>query len=382
MKTSIINYRKIIGRLVLPLLAAVLLFSSCDDWTETDSIYEPDEIGLAPNKDEAYYQNLRMWKSTYRDRPISFGWYGNWTGVGAYLDHSLAGLPDSMDLVSIWGGVTNMTDAKKRDLEYVQKVKGLKVTGTFFCQRVGQGMTPPGVEDENAYWGWDPSATSQSAEPNEEQKAAIRKYANVIVDTLLHYGYDGLDIDFEGSGDLMSAPYRWKVFIEEIGKRFGPKSGTDKLLIIDYYGDLMNATVAKDLAPYFSYFIVQTYAWQVGKTYTVQNTRATNIVNRYAGTGEGQLTAEEVLKRFIVTDSFEDGNTVATGGLPYTQEDGTIVPSYSGMAAWQPLVSGKRYAKGGCGVYHIEYGYKGAGESSYYPYTRKVIQIMNPAGIE
>ncbi|NDV78018.1 glycoside hydrolase family 18 [Dysgonomonas sp. 511] len=382
MKTSIINYRRIIGRLVLPLLVAVVIFSSCDDWTETDSIYEPDQIELGAGKDEAYYKKLRMWKATSKDRSISFGWYGGWTGIGTYLVNSLSGLPDSIDLVSIWGDWKTVNDAKRRDLEYVQRVKGTKVTATLFTQRVGQGMTPADVEDEKAYWGWDPSATALGAEPNEEQIAAIRKYANAVVDTVLSRGYDGLDIDFEGSGDLMSGQYRWKVFIEEIGKRLGPKSGTGKLLILDYFTDYMGSAVAKDLAPYFNYFLVQAYAWQVGTTYTVLNSRATTIVSRYAGTGEGQLSAEEVLKRFLVNDSFEHASTLATGGLPFTQEDGTTAPSYSAMAAWQPLVNGKRYAKGGCGVYHIEYGYSASGENGFYPYTRKTIQIMNPAGIE
>lgn len=361
-------------RFITYITAAILLCCvaiSCDDWTDV----EADVIDV-PGKSEEYYADLRMWKATRSDRQISFGWFGGWTGVGASMASSLAGLPDSMDVVSIWGDWKTMNEARKKDLEYVQKVKGTKVTATLFTQKVGQGITPNGV-DENAFWKWDPDATELTEEPNDQQKAAIRNYAKAIVDTLLSRGYDGLDIDFEGSGDLMSGQYRWKVFIEELGKYLGPKSGTDKLLILDYFTDYMGSDVAKDLAPYFNWFIVQTYAWQVGSSYTVLNSRASSIVNRYAG---GELTAEDVIRRFIVTDSFEHGGTAAGGGLPFTQEDGSIIPSYSGMAAWQPLVNGKRYVKGGCGVYHIEYAYSSAGENGFYPYTRRTIQIMNPAG--
>ncbi|MDR0824939.1 MAG: glycoside hydrolase family 18 [Prevotella sp.] len=364
MKKFIIN--------ILPVMLFCAIFCSCEKWTEV----EADNFET-PERSAEYYANLRLWKATAGDRQVSFGWFGGWNGEGASMVGSLAGLPDSLDMVSIWGDWKTMTDARQKDLKYVQQVKGTKVMATLFTQSVGQGITPDGV-DLNEYWGWNPSATSQNAEPNDEQKVAIRKYAAAIADTILSLGYDGLDIDFEGDGDLMRGQYRWKVFIEELGKYLGPKSGTGKLLALDFFGDYsMGNSVSKEIAPYFDWFINQAYAWQVGSNYTVLNNRLGYIINSYASE---ELTVADVAKKFIVTDSFEHGQTALNGGLPFTQEDGTTVLSYTvGMAAWEPLINGKRYAKGGSGVYHIEYGYTAAKEDGFYPFTRRNIQIMNPA---
>ena len=33
---------------------------------------------------------------------VAFGWYSGWNAEGAFMKTSLAGIPDSMDIVSIW----------------------------------------------------------------------------------------------------------------------------------------------------------------------------------------------------------------------------------------------------------------------------------------
>lgn len=352
-------------------MLAFCFCGACEEWTEPEvEVYELSE------RTDAYYADLRLWKATFTDRQVSHGWFGGWNGEGTSLMGSLAGLPDSMDIVSIWGNWRDMTDARNKDLEFVRKVKGTKVVATLFTQKVGQGLTPDG-EDVNEYWGWDASTTAASDEPDEAQQAAIRKYALAIVDALASRGYDGLDIDFEGSGDLYDSPLRWKVFVEELGKHLGPQSGTDKLLILDYFSGFGSNG---SLASYYNYFIQQVYSWQVSPTLTNWETRVNTLINGCAS--DSSLTAAEVVKKYIITDSFEDGISGASGGRPFVQEDGETVPAYRGMAAWEPLVNGVRYAKGGCGVYHIEYAYSVPGQTGFYPFTRQAIQIMNPAVIK
>jgi hypothetical protein len=358
--------RKFITK-VMPVMLFCIFFCSCEEWTIPEA-----DIHETPENTEEYYANLRLWKATSADRQVSHGWFGGWTGTGASMVGSLAGLPDSMDLVSIWGDWRNMTDAKKADLEFVQKVKGTKVVATTFLPNVGDEFTPEG-QTRFEYWGWDPNETATSAEPSENQKAAIQRYARAIADGVLSRGYNGLDIDFEGGGDLMNGPLRWKVFIEELGKYLGPKSGTDNLLILDYYGGFGSNG---GLASYFNYFIQQVYSWQVGTTLAVWNSRISTLIS---GCVNDELTAEEAVKKYIITDSFEDATSGSRGGRDHTREDGVVVPAYFGMATWEPLVNGKRYQKGGVGVYHIEYAYSVSGNDGFYPFTRRVIQIMNPA---
>lgn len=92
---------------------AVLVFVQCSDWTEMENKFtEPVNINS-----EDYYRALREYKKT--DHPICFGWYSDWSGTGDNMNNQLRGIPDSMDLVSLWGGAFNLTEAQKSDLKEV-----------------------------------------------------------------------------------------------------------------------------------------------------------------------------------------------------------------------------------------------------------------------
>ena len=74
-----------------------------------------------------------------------------------------------MDIVSLWGGAFNLTEAQKSDLKEVREKKGLRV---LYCQHItdiGRSHTPASVENDfivdgvqynskdeamAAYWGW------------------------------------------------------------------------------------------------------------------------------------------------------------------------------------------------------------------------------------
>lgn len=341
-----------------------MLFLACNDWTNP-SADEINQTGMP----ESYYQDLRAWKATYKSREVAFGWFGGWTGVGASMVSSLAGLPDSMDVVSIWGDWRNQTEAKKADLEFVQKVKGLKVMACAFTMNVGDGFTPEGntVKD---YWGWDASESGLNDEPTDNQKAAIRKYARAIATLVDSLNYDGFDMDHEphfgGGGDLSSSLPRLQVFIEELAKYFGPKSGTGKLLAVD--GEPQS--IPAEAGQYFDWFIVQAYDCT---SYTNLNNRLLSTITNYTGA----LTPAEVASKYIVTENFEKAVYHTTGGANFQQEDGTVVKSYAGMASWNPLIDEVRYKKGGAGVYHIEYEYSVTNQKGFYPFTRQAIRLMN-----
>ena len=49
------------------------------------------------------------------------------------MNNQLRGIPDSMDIVSLWGGAFNLTEAQKSDLKEVREKKGLRV---LYCQHI------------------------------------------------------------------------------------------------------------------------------------------------------------------------------------------------------------------------------------------------------
>lgn len=103
-------------------------FTNCSDWTETENEWVLESQNTETNKPESYYQNLRAWKAS--DHAISFGWYSGWGEPTVSTTNMLAGIPDSMDIVSLWGNWSNLSEGKIKDLREVQQKKGTKV---IFC---------------------------------------------------------------------------------------------------------------------------------------------------------------------------------------------------------------------------------------------------------
>lgn len=355
---------KSIKNIIAPITLLVLFLTSCTNWTEVE-VKGADNL-KEPNKDSAYYEALRAYKKT--DHAVTFGWFGNWTGKGVSLENTMKGLPDSVDFVSMWGGWDNPTPEMLEDLHYVQKVKGTKALVCCIILDIGDRITPvehnETFESRKEFWGWidgDDVAIEKS----------IRKYANAFCDSIDKYNYDGFDLDWEPNyahpfenRKVMAEGNRIDIFLDEMSKRIGPKSGTDRLLVID--GEPYD--VQPETGEVFDYFIVQAYrSWG--------ESDLDRRLNRVIRAFEGVLEPKEVANKFIVTENFE--SFAENGGVWF---DGKY-RSLEGMARWNPTIDGEVVRKGGVGTFHMEYEYSPNGFplGVTYPYLRKATQIMNPA---
>lgn len=344
---------------------------SCNDWRDVESETFGDYGLTDPAKPESYYESLRAYKSS--KHTVSFGWYGVWGDAGAYTANMLAGIPDSMDIVSLWGGWNNLNDSKKADLKLVQEKKGTKVLICTFTRWVGQNATPPEFdtdEKRNDYWGWD-------SNDEEKKKEALRKYAQALVDSINTYNYDGLDIDYEPSyypGELVEDINAMSFLIQELGKQIGPKSANpQKLFIID--GQI--TTLPSNLWQYFNYLVLQAYATTGIPTAATRNSEG-NLDTRLEAcisSSDGTLSEEEITNKIIVTENMEPADYGAKGG--YLFYDRNMVkqsfPSLVGMAQWEPL---NGYMKGGFGGYKFD---TDRVNDPAYKWMRTAIQTANPA---
>lgn len=327
-------------------LCLVFMFS-CSKWTDSKPV-EVQKLGglgnggLDKKYTEAYLENLRAYKRS--EHSIAFGWFGNWTANGASGQAYLSSIPDSVDMVSIWGGWQNLNDEKKRDLEYVQKVKGTKVLICFILSEIG-----------DACGGREVFKGKNNEVPD---SVAIRNYAKAVVDSINKYGYDGFDIDWEpniGGYYGTFTKQRWepvKMFVKEIGKYLGPKSGSGKLLCVD--GELN--VMPFELGEYFDYFISQAY----------YDSSLQSVQQRYDA-----LKDMKGIKpgKFIITSNFE--SFWEKGGPVMKDVFGKEVPQLLAYASWNP----KQGRKGGIGTYHMEYEYKNKPD---YQFLREAIRIQNP----
>ncbi|WP_329904903.1 glycoside hydrolase family 18 [Porphyromonas pogonae] len=394
---------KNVNILFMSMLAGVFAFSSCSKWTDVEKIdIETDKITNQLrerdlkkwaeekklqndenkateqwNKDVAvmydrYWESVRKYKES--DHEIVYGWYAGWSATEGMPRSFLSNLPDSVEMVSLWGGTAPYEENsdKWKDLKYAQKTKGLKVLLCWQNSSVGLGL--PGGRDaiykkvENMK---EEESLKLYGRPNlSREQRAIVEYAQELTRFIEKHGLDGYDIDYEpyvgdhGGGFHEFTPSsnpNWvnnmKLFIEEMGKMYGPKSGRKgKILIIDGELNTMNKHFP-DMGEYMDYFISQAY----------YNSNPSSLQSRYSEClGIKGFTSE----KFIVADEFEKNGGWTTGGGSSADAVKNGTTHAERKAAWKPTGS-KR--KGGWAAYHIELEYP-----ANYKYVRKVIQIQNP----
>lgn len=329
-------------------------FAACSDWTEAEPIIDINKA-LAPKSPE-YYAKLRDWKLN-DDHPRTFGWYGNWTGKGASGEHRLMGLPDSVDFVSMWGNWWGLSEDQMEDKRQAYEVKGLRVKVCFIIANIGDQLTPRSVREsykENGFaneeaavkdfWGWKDGDEAAI-------EAAIQKYAQALTDTIIKYDFKGYDYDLERDygayGNISGNSKYITIFLKEMSKTCGPKSGTDRLLCVDGQPDILEPECAELL----DFFILQSYYASSYSSVEDGSPRVKSVIRNF----EGVLPREEIVKKIIVTDDFEQNPETGGRAGTFRTRDGRLLPPIWGMADY---FTEDGIQIGGCGIYHMEYDYK------------------------
>lgn len=248
-----------IMKYIMPLLLIACMFASCDTDVENATVVGPTTYG------PQYYKNLRDYKKS--DHAIAWGWFADYTQSTSLATRFL-GLPDSLDICSLWGGIpsddsthvdTHYLPEVYREMKYVQEVKGTKlVVPTIIRIR-----TRPEFYD--SIW------VKQS-----DPQAAMRAYAQDLLRPIFENGLDGIDMDYEPEGDPLSGG-NLDYFVEYVGQFVGPMASPDStftypdgytikgnpnmLLCIDYFGSAPSGNTNK----FTNWYVNQTYGGSPGR---------------------------------------------------------------------------------------------------------------------
>lgn len=248
-----------IMKYIMPLLLIACMFASCDTDVENAMVVAPTTYG------PQYYKNLRDYKKS--DHSIAWGWFADYTQSTSLATRFL-GLPDSLDICSLWGGIpsddsthvdTHYLPEVYREMKYVQEVKGTRlVVPTIIRIR-----TRPEFYD--SIW----------VKQNDPQ-AAMRAYAQDLLRPIFENGLDGIDMDYEPEGDPLSGG-NLDYFVEYVGQFVGPMASPDStftypdgftikgnpnmLLCIDYYGSAPSGNTNK----FTNWYVNQTYGGSPGR---------------------------------------------------------------------------------------------------------------------
>ena len=186
-------------------VALLVGFVACDDWTSPEKLdVENEAVGdLYSNRDsikwaeeekrhkeneaayEKYLENLRAYKST--KHPIMFGWFNAWQPDGAGKYPRLSLLPDSMDVVSIWGNWHSLSEEKIKELRSVQ-AKGTKVIIGWIIEDIGDYDYEPSYASPFKPGNHCGNLTSCSRDYNKEKEILFMKTMRELLgpDKLFH----------------------------------------------------------------------------------------------------------------------------------------------------------------------------------------------------
>ncbi|KGE12994.1 glycoside hydrolase family 18 [Sphingobacterium deserti] len=305
---------------------STLLLGAC----EKQNLPTPEAVErLVEARSEDYYTNLRAYKKS--DHQIYYGWFGGSGAAGGpdiitVMDH----IPDSVDIVSMWGGLPPLGSYNHKKMNETQRIKGTRFISvalafdTFLDRYAEQDFV-----------------TTFAGQGEARLIEGFKLVAENVAKQVNEYGLDGFDLDYEPSPrDLLYNNRNAELLIIELGKVLGPQSGSGKLLVVDMFTERLPATVV----PYLDYFVVQAYSPQGGNV--------ASLPNRFR-----QIPGMP-FEKCIAGENFE--TLWETGGL------------LAAYAAWNPQ-GGK---KGGIAAYLPNYEYALNPE---YRWTRAAIQIMNPA---
>ena len=326
---------------ILPVIGLGMAVTACD--TDIESI-PVEEVNPAYTYGPLYYQNLRDYKAS--DHEIAFGWFAEY-GPQNSMAVRFMGLPDSLDICSLWGGIPTKPEVVE-EMRFVQKVKGTKMLVVAITR----------IDAETDDKEFKKLYNEGKAEENQEKiDQAIIMYAEYFLDQIFLNDLDGFDADYEPEGDYLSGEPFMK-FYRHLAKYMGPNPNITKEerleLIRERYGDAMAAQPGicdkmltidcpggppSGTEPLSNYYFKQSYGGG-------------------AGSGGG-WPDRKVVHCENVGDNWK-GNL---SGL-YNQ------------ARWKPA-SGR---KGGFGAFFIHRNYN-VTETNIEPYYhfRRCIQIQNPA---
>ena len=112
---------------------------SCNTDIEALDIVVPD------NMSEEYWENLRAYKAR-NDHEVFFGWFGGWTANSADMINFLSSVPDSVDIISIWGEkeekyMINLTFGEQVKIVLSRKDMTIKELAEEIEARTGKKMS-------------------------------------------------------------------------------------------------------------------------------------------------------------------------------------------------------------------------------------------------
>ena len=349
--------------------------------------------------DETYYKNLREWKKAAFDkdgiaaRSISYIFFADYGSMA----FRFADIPDSIDVINLWGGVPKFGSLDYQEMKACQQVKGMKLVGCRITRllennswvmeaevpsfmkayekykydnmgRVISGkMTEQELESAARDAGSSACAADAAAHKTEDENGVFPEWvvyaAKPILDEIEKYGLDGYDLDYEpmGSGEPFSDGTCFATFVRYLAQFIGPKSANPETLLII---DRNSGAGSKEFSKLCNFWVYQKYGSTGGAGAASQGDFGSNL-DRENGWVPAQI---------IVTENVGDMYGSSCGVLEQ-------------MAGFQPSTCGQQYGhKGGFASFHGQRDWRleaeGAEKGKKFRYQHHIMGIRAQQKVE
>ena len=344
-----------------------LFISSCDDWTETESLHinEADVKKDNPELYKEYLENLRKYRNL--NHMLTYVWFdNNNVKTPASRGEHINVVPDSVDVISLLHP-DNLNERELKEIDEVRE-RGTKVIYTISFSNI-EALYKAKVDSEPA-----PEKGSESGEDEGEGEepepevdgflAFCAEYMDYNLSLVSKFNYDGLAVYYEGKlpnhmQEEEKAIYfaRQEAFMSKVRAWVVDKG--DKMFVFE--GKPQNL-VDKSVLEQTSYIVLREFAATSGDAF--------DFAMRMAGV-DGVPTDRYILAVSAIPLDPNDKNT----GRFVDSSNKPTIPAITGAADWIASYYGK--PRLGLGIYNVQYDFYNT--KQIYQYTREAISTMNPA---
>jgi hypothetical protein len=354
-------------RITIPaLFAAAIIFSSCEDWTEQESL-TIKQANIAEQNPELYAQyltNLKAYKNS--DHKTSYAWFDNSIKTATSPAHHLASIPDSIDIVVLMHP-DSLSDQEIAEMKSIRENKGTKII---------YNISYPDIEklyDATVAAELDKAATGAVKDPSiaiesPTQKAGFTDFLNTRVDNALaiddKYNYDGISVRYDSKSTVYMADTIKEKYLGYQQAFFGKIS-----LWITSHKDKMFVYEGK---PQY----LADKAILHSSKYIVLRTEDAAALNDLTLSARMAIADGVPTDRFVVCVSTYplDATDLKTGR--FFDSEGKSLSALSQAAVWVSMPE-PDFTKAGLGIYNIQNDYYNT--SLIFKYTREAIVTMNPS---
>lgn len=344
---------KLINKTIIFLfcLIAGVTFSSCNDWTETESltIVDPNIKEQNPELYARYLEDLRNYKNSHHK--IVYAWFDNSRKSPSSRGHHINDLPDSIDVV-VMMYPDSLIDRELDEINTVRQDKGTKFIFTLSYDAI-----------KSNYEAMVKAIEESESETTEETKDFI----SYLVDTLQYtlklvdkYNYDGIAVGYNGKSTIHMTDKEKEEYVSNEKAYIGIVSiwiNSHKDKVVVFEGKPQNL-VDKTILSLCKHIIIPTSTLTNGSAinYNIQLANVNGVPS----------------DRFIITAATASINVTDTKTGYWT--DGTRALTSS--ATWAAATYSD-FTIAGLGILNINNDYFNIIYT--YEYSKKAIDILNPS---